>query len=50
MSLANRKIKKKHLHSHDWITSDFCKMCKLLSSISTNLNKEMPLDIENEYQ
>jgi hypothetical protein len=33
MGLANRKIKKKPLHSHDWTASDFRKTYKLLPHI-----------------
>jgi hypothetical protein len=50
MGLANRKIKKKPLCSHDWTASDFHKIYKLLPPITPAFNKEMPLNVENEYQ
>jgi hypothetical protein len=48
--LANQKIKKNPLHSHDWTASDWRKVFELLPPASPNTNKQMPFDVELEYQ
>ena len=50
MSLANRKIVKNPLCSHNWTSSDFREMFELLPPLGPNPNEETSSDIENEYQ
>jgi hypothetical protein len=45
--LANWKIKKNPLHSHDWTASDLHEVFELLPLAT---NEQMPFDVELEYQ